>query len=61
MDNSTRTEPLVLTVKETAEVLQIGKALVYDLVRSGKLRSLRIGRKIRVPRSALAEYLNSST
>lgn len=61
MDNSTRTEPLVLTVKETAEVLQIGKALVYDLVRSCKLRSLRIGRKIRVPRSALAEYLNSST
>lgn len=61
MDKSTRTEPLVLTVKETAEVLQIGKALVYDLVRSGKLRSLRIGRKIRVPRSALAEYLSNPT
>lgn len=60
MDNSARTEPLVLTVEETAEVLQIGKALVYELVRSGKLRSLRIGRKVRVPRSALSEYLNHS-
>lgn len=60
MNNSTNIEPLVLTVEETAEALQVGESLVYNLVRSGKLRSLHIGRKIRVPRSALSEYLNSS-
>lgn len=53
--------PVALTVDETAKTLHIGKALVYDLVRSGKLRSLRIGRKVRVPRNALAEYLDGST
>lgn len=50
--------PLALTVSETAELLQLGKSSVYALVRCGQLRSLRVGRKIRVPRSALAEFLN---
>jgi len=53
--------PLALTVAETAGVLQISKAPVYELVRSGKLRSLRIGRKIRIPRRALLEFLNTES
>lgn len=51
--------PLALTVEQTAHVLQLGKALVYEMIRSGKLRSLRVGRKIRVPRSALLELLDA--
>ena len=53
--------PLTLTVDETAKVLRIGRNNAYNLVRSKKLRSIRIGRKIRIPREALQEYLNSST
>ena len=51
---------LALTVEQTAQVLQLGKALVYDMIRSGRLRSFRVGRKIRVPRSALIEFLDIS-
>ena len=29
----------------------------FELVRSGQLRSVRIGRSIRIPRDALVEYL----
>lgn len=54
------TLPLALTVAETAELLQLGKSSVYALVRCGQLRCLRVGRKIRVPRSALLEFLNCS-
>ena len=51
--------PLALTVEQTAHVLQLGKTHIYELTRSGKLRSLRGGRKIRIPRSALLEFLNA--
>lgn len=59
-DKDTNNLPLALTVEQVAQVLQLGKPRIYELVRSGKLRSLRIGRKIRVPKSALAELLDSS-
>ena len=51
------TLPLVLTAEETARVLGIVRHLVYALLRSGQIRSLRIGRTFRVPRCALEEYL----
>lgn len=59
-DKDTNNLPLALTVEQVAQVLQLGKPRIYELVRSGKLRSLRIGRKIRVPKSALAELLDTS-
>lgn len=49
--------PLAMTVEEAAGVLKIGRSLAYEMVRSGKLKSLRIGRKIRISRTALADFL----
>lgn len=59
MNGNFKSLPLVLTVEQTAQVLQLGKTRVYELVRSGKLRSLRIGRKIRVPKNALLDFLDT--
>ena len=50
--------PLALTVKEVAKLLGISRNTAYRLIKSKKLRSVRVGRQIRVPRSALEEYLN---
>ena len=49
--------PLALTVLEAGQVLRGGRSVTYELVRSGQLRSVRIGRSIRIPRDALVEYL----
>ena len=49
--------PLVMTVPEMAEILHIGRNSAYALVNSGAIRSIRIGRNIRIPQSALLEYL----
>ena len=49
--------PLVLTVPEAAEALRIGRNTPYNLVRCIKLRSVRIGKQLRVPKAALLEYL----
>lgn len=51
--------PLALTVAETATALRIGKSAVYDLVRCGRIRSITIGARIRIPRSALSEFLGA--
>ena len=53
--------PLALTVKDVAKLLGISRNTTYRLVRSKKLPSIRVGRQIRIPRSALEEYLNGRT
>lgn len=50
--------PLVLSVPELAAVLHIGRNAAYELVKSGQIRCIRIGKSIRIPQSALLDYLN---
>ena len=47
-----------ITNYSTGQVLRVGRNVAYELVRSGQLRSVRVGKNIRIPRDALAEYLN---
>lgn len=49
--------PLVLHVPDVAEVLRIGTGKVYELVRCGRLRSIKVGKKILIPRAAVFEFL----
>ena len=53
------TLPLTLTVAEAGEVLRIGRSSTYALVRYGRLRSIRVGKMIRVPRDAIVEFLSA--
>jgi excisionase family DNA binding protein len=46
-------ERLTLTVEEAGELLGISRAFAYELVARGELPSLRLGRRLLVPRRAL--------
>jgi excisionase family DNA binding protein len=46
-------ERLTLTVEEAARLLGISRALAYELVARGEIPSLRLGRRIVIPRHAL--------
>lgn len=48
---------LTLTVDEAAELLGISRSLAYELVRIGELPSLRLGRRILIPRRAFYELV----
>ena len=50
-------DDMVLTVKETAGLLRISRGLAYEMVRQGWLPSIRLGRRILVPRAALQGML----
>ena len=52
------TGKLTYSVVEAAGVLGIGKDLAYSLVRTGQLRTVRLGRRIIVPRHAIDELLS---
>ena len=49
--------PLALKVEDLMPILGIGRNAAYKLVRSGQIRCIHIGRKIRIPKDAVAEYL----
>ena len=49
----------LLTVREAAKFLRIGRNLAYELVARGEIPSVRLGRVIRVPRTALEQWLES--
>ena len=50
--------PMTLRVEELMPILGIGRNTAYELIRSGQIRSIRIGRQNRIPRDALLEFLN---
>jgi excisionase family DNA binding protein len=52
-------ERLTLTVEETAKLLGIGRQLAYDRVKTGEIPSIKIGRRILVPRRALERLLEA--
>jgi excisionase family DNA binding protein len=50
-------QPLTLTVEQAAKVLGIGRSTAYELVHTGAIPSLRLGRRIVVPVARLAALL----
>ena len=50
--------PLVFTVEEAADRLGVGRTVMYALVSSGAVESVRIGRLRRVPADALVTFLD---
>ena len=55
---SLRGEPEFLTVEETADLLRIGRDKVYYLIRTGQLRSIKIGKLRRVSREWVREFVD---
>jgi excisionase family DNA binding protein len=52
-------DPVLYRVDEAAAALRLSRSSVYELIRSGKLRTVKQGRRRLVPVTALAEYVAS--
>lgn len=51
-------EPILLTVEDVQEQIQLGRTKIYELIRDGVLPVVRIGRAVRIRREALERWLN---
>lgn len=52
--------PDVLTMEQLQNALNVGRSTAYALVRTGEIRSFRIGTAIRVPKESINSYIQSS-
>jgi excisionase family DNA binding protein len=55
--NADTTVQLLLTVEQAAHKLNIGRSMLYELLQSGILESVRIGNCRRIPADALSEFV----
>ena len=52
---------LLLRVQEAAETLGIGRSKIWEMIWTGELPVVRIGRAVRVPRDELEAWVRSHT
>ena len=62
LDNSTSQQSspgtkMTLSVREAAELIGISKPSMYEVVRTGKVRSVKVGKKILISRQSLMDWL----
>lgn len=57
MDGEATTKKLLLTVREAAARLSLGRSKFLELLYSGAIPRVYIGRAVRVPAAALEEWV----
>jgi excisionase family DNA binding protein len=50
--------PALLTVKQAAQVLNVGRSTLYELITAGSLEVVHIGRSTRVPTDAITKLID---
>ena len=53
-------ESLTITVEEAARLLGISRTLAYQAARSGEIPTIKVGRRILVPRAAFDRRLEEA-
>ena len=48
----------IVTVEEVMKMLQIGRVSVYQMLKSGEIRSLKVGKKYVVPKKSVIELFD---
>jgi excisionase family DNA binding protein len=51
------TDRLAFSVGEARKLLGLSRGLIYEAIRTGQISSVRIGRRILIPRAALEKLL----
>ena len=51
----------LLTVKQTAEILQVTEQTIYNLMSRGKLEKVKVGGASRIKEKKLMEYIENNT
>jgi len=54
------TTQLLLSVEEAADVLHLGRTSTYELVRTRRIQSIKIGRRRLVVQSSLLDFVETT-
>lgn len=53
--------PPLLTVEQLIRLTQLGRSTIYEALRRGDLPSVRVGRRVLIPKAALMRRLSLDT
>lgn len=53
--------PILLKAEEAATLLRIGRSTVFELMATGELPSVKIGRSVRIPYAGLLAWVAART
>lgn len=53
--------PEMCRVSEVAQWLDCSEGVLYEMIRQNEIVSVRLGRLVRIPRSALAKFTEASS
>jgi excisionase family DNA binding protein len=60
MSASKPLEPLLYRISQVAALLGLGESKIYQLVKDGELKAVRIGgSRIRIPHKSIEDYITS--
>lgn len=51
----------IITIDELCDILMIGKNLAYRLLTEKRIKAFRIGKKWRIPKSSVEQFILDST
>lgn len=54
---ATQTDRMLYRVTEAAALLGLGRSTIYELVQAGELRTVHIGRAVRISRAELERWV----
>ena len=52
--------PDVVTPEDIQKMLRSGRNSVYDLLKQGKIKSLRVGKKYLIPKTSVINFLQTA-
>ena len=53
--------PDIMSIHDLRSALGIGRTKAYELVNSGEIQSIKVGKSIRIPKKALLDYVRTSS
>ncbi len=61
VENTFKDYPDIVSFDQMREMLHIGRNKAYSLIKQKKIRSIRIGRRHKIPKINLIEFLNQDS
>lgn len=61
IENTFKDYPDIVSFDQMREMLHIGRNKAYTLIEQKKIRSIRIGRRHKIPKISVIEFLNQDS
>ena len=55
------TYPDVITIDDVQKMLKIGRNVAYGLLRDGRIKTIKVGKKYIIPKKSVIDFLNTAS